>query len=82
MSENALGFAAVEAIRAGTLDPHLGTIARAIADRYRALASTEQLRLDAQPARTPEMEASGQHWVWMNGPGEPHWEIRGTGVVG
>lgn len=24
---------------------------------------------------------SHQVWVWMNGPGQPHWEVRGTGVA-
>lgn len=28
-----------------------------------------------------EWHGPGQTWVWMNGPGEPHWEIRGTGLV-
>jgi hypothetical protein len=28
----------------------------------------------------PGME-SHQVWVWMNGPGKPHWEIRGTGAM-
>lgn len=23
----------------------------------------------------------GQVWVWMHGPGKPHWEVRGTGVI-
>lgn len=78
MTSDSLGFAAVEAIVDGTLDRHLNTIERAIRARRHAI------RLSAQPERTPEMIAAHQHWVWMNGPPgtEPHWEIRGTGVIG
>lgn len=74
---DSLGFAAVEAIRDGALDRHLDTIDRAIGARRRAIR-----RLNTQPERTAEMVANHQHWVWMNGPGEPHWEVRGTGVTG
>jgi hypothetical protein len=70
-----LGFAAVEAIREGALDRHLDTIDQAIQARRRVL------RRSAAPGRTPEMVDNHQHWVWINGPGEPHWEIRGTGVA-
>ena len=29
----------------------------------------------------PDDLPKGQVWVHMNGPGEPHWEIRGTGAI-
>lgn len=36
---------------------------------------------DESPERTQEMIDNGQVWVWMNGPGDPHWEMRGTGLI-
>lgn len=69
-------FAAAEAIEAGEWDAHLGQVSAALRRRRLALSDPRQ-----PPPKTAEMEASGhQVWVWMNGPGKGHWEIRGTGA--
>lgn len=35
------------------------------------------------PDQPPSRNGLERHqvWVWMNGPGHPHWEIRGTGAL-
>jgi hypothetical protein len=70
-------FAATEAIRAGEWDGFLPQIRMALADRERVLRNPDQ-----PPPKTDAMVASGhQVWAWMNGPGKPHWEVRGTGMI-
>ena len=44
-------------------------------------APEELLDFDNPPERNlPGMEPH-QFWIWMNGPGKPHYEIRGTGAM-
>jgi hypothetical protein len=77
MSHASAAFSATESISYGSWDPYLTQLRIALADRQRVLEDPEQA-----PPKTAEMIASGhQTWVWMHGPGKPHWEIRGTGVV-
>ena len=73
-STSAAAFAAHEAIRSGEWDEFLPGLNEVLKERMRMLAP---------PKVTPEMEASGQVWVWIKGWGSPGgWEIRGTGVTG
>jgi hypothetical protein len=67
-----LAFATVEAIKAGDCDRHLRTI----------LAATKERLELIDPSKPPRRKPPESHqlWVWMNGPGTPHWEIRGTGA--
>lgn len=76
-ADSAAAFAATEAILAGDWDRHLASLRMALFDRQRVLEDMSQ-----PPPKTREMIASGhQVWVGMNGPGKPHWEVRGTGVL-
>jgi hypothetical protein len=69
-------FAAAEAVRSGEWDDYLLALKQAIHDRERILQDEENV-----PPQTVTMQASGhQVWVWMQGPGKPHWEVRGTGA--
>jgi hypothetical protein len=70
-----VGFAASEAIQSGELDDYLDQLLVVIQARRRLYDMTRS------PARTPEMVANGQVWAGMNGPGRPHWEVRGTGAM-
>lgn len=73
---DAVAFAASEAIAAGEWDRHLHTIQVALTRRRQELEDPNH-----PPPRTTAMIASGhQVWAWMNGPGKPHWEVRGTGA--
>lgn len=72
----AAAFAATEMIKAGEWDPYLDKLRIAVRDRQQVLEDGTQ-----PPPKTISMLASGhQVWVWMNGPGKPHWEVRGTGL--
>lgn len=66
-------FAAHQAIDAGQWDDFLTPLFVAI-QRRRELYNHKK-----QPPRFGM--ASHQVWAWMNGPGAPHWEVRGTGAV-
>lgn len=66
-------FAAVQHIEAGDWDRHLVQVAAAARWRLKLLDQNKQ------PPRTG-LE-SHQVWAWMNGPGTPHWEVRGTGAL-
>lgn len=70
-----VGFSVLQAIEAGLLDDHLVQIGIGLSDRIALL------RRSTPPPRTDKMRDLGQVWVWMNGPGKGHWEIRGTGFV-
>lgn len=70
---DAAAFAATEAIAAGEWDRHLLALWRAVRER-------RMLTDRSKPPTIPTPERH-QVWVWMNGPGAPHWEIRGTGVI-
>lgn len=72
MTAEALAFAAVTAIENGEWDRFLAQIALAVRRRLMLLDRTRQ---------PSEPLPRGQVWVWMNGPGTPHWEIRGTGAL-
>jgi len=72
VSAASASFAAHEAILAGEWDGYLDRIAMAIRRRRRMFDMTSP---------PPEPLPAGQVWVAMNGPGPPHWEPRGTGVV-
>jgi hypothetical protein len=73
----ASAFNASVEIEQGVLDRFLPQILIAIKDRQRVLEDHTK-----QPPKTQEMLASGhQVWVWMQGPGKPHWEVRGPGVT-
>lgn len=67
-------FAASEAIRAGEWDDHLQQLAWEVKKR-------QELYDRARPPRLTTPPEKHQVWAWMNGPGRPHWEIRGTGLV-
>lgn len=69
----AAAYSAVEAVVRGQVDPYLAQIATAIRARQRLLHNL------AKSPPASELEP-GQVWVQMNGPGKPHWEIRGTGL--
>ena len=69
---NAAAFAAVEAIRNGQWDAHLDQIGFAVLER--------KLMFDQSKKPAIKLPA-GQVWAWMNGPGIPHWEVRGTGAL-
>lgn len=70
-------FGTVEGIASGEWDRFLPKILIAVRDRQRVLENHEKI-----PPKTRSMIVSGhQVWVWMQGPGKPHWEIRGTGLV-
>jgi hypothetical protein len=70
-------FAAIESIRSGDWDAYRERLRRALTARQRELEDPDHV-----PAKTAEMLASGhQVWAWMQGPGKPHWEIRGTGAL-
>jgi hypothetical protein len=76
-ADNAAAFAATESIRAGDWDAALIPLLQVIQDRRRRLEDMSE-----PPPKTREMIASGhQVWVGMNGPGKPHWEVRGTGAL-
>ena len=47
---------------------------------YGKLGAWKYTDIDRSPERTPEMTSQGQVWVWMQGPGEAHFEVRGTGL--
>lgn len=73
---DAAAFAAVEAIKAGEWDRALVPLLATVRERMALIDPSKP------PRMTPEMIASGhQVWVWMNGPGTPHWEVRGTGAL-
>lgn len=67
-------FAALTAIEAGEWDRFLLRLRAAIEQRRRTDAYKAHLIAG-------DDVSSHQHQVWMNGPGEPHWEIRGTGLI-
>jgi hypothetical protein len=76
-ADKAAAFAATESITAGDWDDSLLALEIVIRARRRVLEN-----MDEPPPKTREMLASGhQVWVGMNGPGKPHWEVRGTGCV-
>lgn len=68
----AFAFAAREAIEAGEWDRFLVSLAVAVRKRM------ELIDRSKKPSEPPPPY---QHWVWMNGPGTPHWEIVGTGAI-
>lgn len=72
----ALTFAMCEAIDVGDADDLLLSVRRSVLNRLRVLQNP-----DTPPADTEAMIAQRQLWVWMYGPGKPHWEIRGTGAL-
>jgi hypothetical protein len=48
---------------------------------FAGIDPTNPVLLDSRkPPWRPRTMESHQLWVWMNGPGAPHWEVRGTGV--
>lgn len=68
----AVAFAFAMAVEDGCVDRNLLLIRAAVNERLELI--NEQ--------RPPRIKLpAGQVWVWMNGPGAPHWERRGTGVV-
>jgi hypothetical protein len=75
MSAASAAFAAAESIEAGEWDRYIGTLQATLYRRALVLQDRSQ-----KPPRPVTMQ-DHQHWVWMNGPGPGHWEIRGTGVV-
>lgn len=69
---SAAAFAASQAITDGEWDKSLFPLLLAIKDRM------ELINHDKKPARSLP---AGQIWVWMGGPGTPHWEVVGTGAL-
>ena len=71
-TQSAAAFAATEAIRAGEWDAYLHQIAFAVKARQKLLDPLKKPDIPLEPA---------QRWVWMTGPGMPHWEVVGTGAI-
>jgi hypothetical protein len=69
----AQAFAAGEAVKSGDFDRYLVGLLTSIRQRLALIDHTRS------PSRVG-LE-SHQVWAWMNGPGTPHWEIRGTGAI-
>jgi hypothetical protein len=74
-TSSAIAFAAIEALRDGSLDDHLEQLNAAINERQRLYD------MSRPPPRTATMIEQHQVWAGMNGPGRPHWEVRGTGAI-
>lgn len=72
-SQAGFAFAATEAIRSGDWDDFIGPLFVAITKRR------ELYNQKKSPSRAGLEDH--QVWAWMNGPGRPHWEVRGTGLV-
>lgn len=69
---SAAAFAANEAIRSGEFDSFLDELLRTVQARRELIDHSRKPKTWLPP---------GQVWAWMNGPGTPHWEPRGTGVI-